>query len=224
VPPSATPTAEANAPTPTETFVLPTAIVLPSELELPSIDELLIPVPTDLACGLPPGWTIYTVRRGDNLFAIAEAVGSSVNQLREVNCLENVANLQVDDVLFVPRLPTMPVATAAPVFPQSGLAGVGCTDPNVQLIVPSPGIEVSGLFGVGGTASAANFQFYRLEVRPNAATRYSWYSSSTTPVVSGFLGNIDTTLFGSGLHWIRLVVVDTAGNSLVPCAIPVIFR
>jgi LysM repeat protein len=209
---------------PTDDFVLPTAIVLGSELELPSIDELLTPIPVIPECSLPPGWTMYTVQRGDNLYAIAQAVGSSVNQLREVNCLENVANLQVNDVLFVPRQPSLPVATLPPVFPQTGVRGVGCTDPNVQIIIPSPGVVVSGLFGIGGTASIPDFQFYRLEVRPDTAQRYSWYSSSTTPVVNGFLGEIDTALFGSGLHWIRLVVVDTAGNSLVPCAIPVIFR
>jgi hypothetical protein len=54
---------------------------------------------------------------------------------------------------------------------------------------------------------------------------YRFISRSENQVVNGTLGQVNTSLFEDGLHWIRVTVVDlTGGVNVSPCAIPVIFR
>jgi hypothetical protein len=206
--------------------VLPTAIVLfPEEIDTPPSIELT-PAEAQAGCALPPGWTTYTVQLGDTLFAIAEATGSSLVDLLTVNCIESEDEVRDGMVLFVPRLPAALVPTAAPtnaLIPFNDLRLVGCEQPGAQIISPTVGQEVGGIFDVYGSASIPNFTVYLIEVRPASARNYSVYSFSQTPVTAGSLGTINTRFFGSGLHFIRLAVADTGGVPLT-CVVPVIFR
>jgi hypothetical protein len=172
------------------------------------------------------------VQRGNTLFSIARAVGSTVSELREANCLSDPDLIFVDMTLYVPRLPLAPVQTSVPSTPsieqpgnRPAFGAEGCTNPGVQITSPSIGQTVSSAITVTGTATLDNFWYYRLEVRPNTDQVYRFISRSENQVVNGPLGQLDTTIFGDGLHWIRMTVVDlTGGVNVAPCAIPVIFR
>jgi len=172
------------------------------------------------------------VQRGNTLFSIARAVGSTVSELRQVNCLSDPDVLFVGMTLYVPRIPDTPVLTGIPSTPPAGEPGnhpafavEGCTNPGVQITSPTIGQTVSGIITVSGTATVDNFWYYRIEVRPNTDMVYRFVSRSENQVIIGPLGQIDTDIFGDGLHWIRVTVVDlTGGVNVSPCAIPVVFR
>lgn len=178
-------------------------------------------------CSMPAGWTTYTVQPGNTLFSIARAVGSTVGELRTVNCIADADNITVGQVLFVPRPPRGPVRTGVPRIPEpitvQQLALEGCSAAAASLSSPGAGQHLSGMFTVTGTAALDNFQYYKLEVRPDFTNVYNFYSRSDVPVINGVLGTINADLFDDGLYWVRLVVVDKTGNFPDPCAIPVIF-
>jgi murein DD-endopeptidase MepM/ murein hydrolase activator NlpD len=172
-------------------------------------------------------WETYTVQPGNTLFAIALAVGSNISELREANCLTDVDNITAGDVLYVPRLPEQPIngglSTPLPDF-ETGAGPVGCTNPGVVISSPLPGAGLVGVVTVSGTASIAEFDYYKIEVRPDYSPVYNFYGRYESPVVNGALATLNTELFDNGLHWVQLTVVDATGNYPVPCAIPVIFR
>jgi hypothetical protein len=206
--------------------VLPTAIILfPDESDAPPSVELT-PAEAETDCTLPPDWTTYVVQPGDTLFAIAQATDSSLIDLLTVNCIESEQEVSVGSVLFVPRLPAALLPTAAPtnaLIPFNDLRLVGCEQTGAQILSPSAGQEVGGIFDIYGNASIPNFTVYLIEVRPASARNYTVYSFSQRPVTAGSLGTINTRFFGSGLHFIRLAVADTSGVPLT-CVVPVVFR
>jgi hypothetical protein len=183
---------------------------------------------TDSGCSVPADWPVYVIQPGNTLFSIARAVGSTVRELSEANCLEDVDTIFVGYELAVPRLPERPVATGIARVPTRtpGLASLGCTEPFAQITGPVVGQRVSGVFSVQGTAALPNLEYYKLEVRSQEATTYNFYMQSETPVTDGQLGRIDSRLFGSGVFYIRLALVDNTGN--IPqggtCVVPVIFE
>lgn len=184
--------------------------------------------PVPAPCAIPPGWTTYTVQPGNTLYSIARAVGSTVGELREVNCIADASNIDVEQVLFVPRAPNGPVQTGVPRPPDVddmfGLLPEGCTVPASSIVFPAPGERLNGVFPVFGTAALEDFQYYKLEVRPDFTNVYNFYGRADIPVLNGPLGIINTDLFGDGVYWVRVVVVDKTGNFVEPCAIPVIFE
>lgn len=206
-------------PTPTITF----APTLPA-------GRVAIASITPAACIPPDGWRSYIVQPGNTLFSIARAVGSSVTMLRVANCLQDVNRITVGDVLSVPRLPVGSFQTIS--TPDSlssdfiSARSIGCLNPGVRILSPAAGMRVSGVLTISGSALWPQFGYYKLEVRLNDASTYNFIARFDTPVQSGQLGTIDTDLFNSGLHWIRLALVDSTGN--IPdgatCVIPVVFE
>lgn len=180
-------------------------------------------------CSQPNGWTTYTVERGNTLFSIARAVESTVGELRTVNCVADVDNIDVGDVLYVPRAPQEPVRTGVPTVPDTetvaGLARMGCSSPASQITSPAAGARVSGVFTLSGTATIDNdnFQFYRIEIRPDFSDTYNFYARAEVPVFNGSLGQVNAALFDAGLYWVRLTVVDKTGNYIEPCTVPLFF-
>lgn len=55
----------------------------------------------------PAGWMPYTVVSGDNLSTLAEATGSTVNELVTNNCLENPDQIYAGFVLYLPQMPVI---------------------------------------------------------------------------------------------------------------------
>jgi LysM repeat protein len=221
--------------TPTSTFTptaTATATVMPAEAATPTAANAAAPTVTHTlpvttttvpaACARPAGWTTYTVQPGITLFSIARAVGSSVDELQAANCLPDANRIAEGDVLFVPRPLREPVQPG--VGTAAGQGAVGCTHPESLLLLPRSGQHLRQAFEVYGTAHLDNFQYYKLEVRPDFTNVYNFYSRSDTPVLDGVLGRIDPQVFsGGGLYWVRLVVVDRTGNFVEPCEVPVFF-
>jgi LysM repeat protein len=110
--PTQTITREPSA-TPTYTFTstdtaTPTASFTP--VYTPTFTPSLIP------CIPLYSWPTYLVQRGDTLFSLAQATGSSVDELKRTNCLAD-NTIYVGQLLYIARLPTMtPTASATEVL------------------------------------------------------------------------------------------------------------
>jgi hypothetical protein len=178
---------------------------------------------TAFICVRPFGWFNYVVQRGDTLSSIARAISTSVSNLQTANCLPDVNSIYAGTTILVPRLPAISPSQSTP-SPDTGLAVQGCTDPSTQITNLSVGQKVNGVITLMGTATIDQFWYYKIEVRPDFARVYNFYSRSETPVVQGELGRIDTKIFGPGLYWIRLTVVQLSSGYPIPCAIPVIIQ
>jgi LysM repeat protein len=155
----------------------------------------------------------YRVQLGDTLFSIAQRVGSSVAELRTVNCIADADTIFAEQVIYVPGTPGAPSVRAE-----------GCSARGVIITVPEMGALVSGVVEVRGTANIDNFSFYRLEIRAATANAYTTVMTGRTPVNDGVLGEIDFADYGVGLFYVRLVVVNQRGTFPQPCAIPVLAR
>lgn len=220
-----TPTASPTA-TPTSTASPTLSMAAPR-------DSGILPTPTPFAtrvtanCVIPPGWESYTVKRGNTLFAIALAVDSTVGELRDANCLENVDTLYAGTRLYVPRLPAEPIPQSGSVVYVPGIGNLsaqGCIDSSTRVTNPPPGATINDVFTVFGTAFVENLAYYKLEIRPDFAPTYNFYDRFNAPVVEGALGQVNPGLFDDGLYWLRLTVVDTTGNFPPPCDIPLFFQ
>lgn len=178
---------------------------------------------TPTTCARPAGWSAYIVQPGNTLFSIALAAGSSVRELSRANCLSNADRILTGDTIFVPR----PVQAGTPSTPAPGvIARLGCADASIAAISsPYVGQRVSSTFTLRGTATIPDFWYYKIEIRPDVATGYNFYAQSETAVKNGDLGRIDPSIFGNGLHWIRLAVVkkDASVPPSAVCVVPVYF-
>ncbi len=235
--PTHTPTVTAtatNTPTATATATLtltPTLTQIPTQVSgiiLPTAVPIMefVPTRTPAVCGRPENWRAYVVQKGNTLYSIARSVGSTIAELRDVNCLTNASFLSIGQVLYVPQLPSEPVLTAAPPgINQRIVLPIGCLDAGTQITSPIPLQRVTGTFTLFGSATISDFAYYKLEIRPDAANLYTFYSDSPQPVNNQILGTLNSDLFENGLHWIRLAVVNQAGGIAVTafCDIPVIF-
>jgi LysM repeat protein len=162
----------------------------------------------------------YIVRRGDSLFSIARATGSTIDALQAANCLENIDRITVGERLYVPGPSSGPAPSDA-----ETMSPQGCSDVGTVIISPAPGDLVRNVFILKGTALDDQFAYYQIDVRPDSTATYSFYSRSEQPVVDGTLGTIDPGIFSPGVYWIRLSVVDTSNHAVAPtCAIPMIFE
>jgi len=123
--------------------------------------------------------------------------------------------------------PSTPVAEstgpAATALPEAALDSSGCLNPAATLTFPEEGSELGGTVTILGSASIANFAFYKYEYIPLAAGSPApgavWraISAGTEPRLESDLGSWDTTLVTPGDYGFRLVVTDTAGNAPLPC-------
>src|SRR5690606_27651370 len=190
--PSATPTlTRTPSRTPTATT---TATQVPSNTPAPTN------TPEASVCIAPFGWVIYGVQAGDTLDSIAGATDSTAAELRTAHCLAPTDTIRPGDRLYVPRLPAGTAQTGLS-SPDNVLAAEGCTHPGAVITSPVPGQRVQGMFAVRGTALADNFAYYRIEIRPDFASVYSFYTRSEATVVNDTLTEIDGSVFGPGLHW-----------------------
>jgi LysM repeat protein len=69
--------------------------------------------PTMTSCVMRFDWPTYRVKRGDTLFSIAVATGSTVRELMEANCLTS-DRIFAGQLLYVPHLPVTPMPTDTP--------------------------------------------------------------------------------------------------------------
>jgi hypothetical protein len=204
----------------------PNTGILPTPPPSPTPQPADAPTRTPATCDLPSGWTTYEVQPGNTLFAIALATRSSLDELRYANCIDDVDTITAGETVYVPRAPVEPVVTTAPSGIRPGLAKIGCDDPRTQITSPIVGQRLSGVFTVYGTATRDEFWYYKIEIRPDPADIYNFYLRSEGRVQNGSLGQVNADVFDSGLHWLRLSVVDLRGG--IPpegvCEVPVYFE
>jgi hypothetical protein len=207
---TATPTETATS-TPTETPTeTPTPTVVPTIasdiLILPTLD--VTPTRTPSTCAQPEGWMTYTVQATETLYALSLAVGSTVDDLKYFNCIEDADIVLAGRVLFVPVAPTQPITLPVPTEDIVEEPIKGCVNPEVNIFIPRAGETVTGVVDLLGSATRNNFYYYKIEVRREDTRDYVFYSDSYAPVVDNLLGKLNTTVFGAGAYYVRLSVVD----------------
>ncbi len=137
-----------------------------------------------------------------------------------------------------PRPPTeVPKATAS--APQATLATTAtptppalpagsCPDPNVQITAPVAGQTFSGPIQVRGTASIANFAFYKFTLNgPGTGnTEVTAGDVIRSPKQNDVLGSIDPAplLAQPGVYTLGLVAVDNTGNEAPHCYVPIVIQ
>jgi LysM repeat protein len=84
-------------------------LYLPPIPPKPTSTEEIEPEP----CSQPDGWIVYTVQPGDTLYALAAAVGVSVQEIQQANCMGTSTFLEVGKTLYLPHQPTAPVPTSS---------------------------------------------------------------------------------------------------------------
>jgi len=125
------------------------------------------------------------------------------------------------------RIPTRPRPTSVQVSETpTSTAGPAppCSQPGVCITFPAPGQVVTGQITIRGTASIDAFQFYKVEYGLGEEPQ-QWHSigdMQRTPVVSGVLGEWNTSGFPAGAVRLRLTVVDTSGNFPPPHEVRVV--
>lgn len=113
-----------------------------------------------------------------------------------------------------------PVLAAGPLVVDSS----GCRNPDITLTEPAAGARLNGKVEVRGTATLANFAFYKIEIS-GAATSGAWFTLAVgnAPRLNDLLGSFETTPYPAGDYAFRLVVVDNVGLAAPPCVIAVSF-
>jgi RHS repeat-associated protein len=86
------------------------------------------------------------------------------------------------------------------------------TGPTAIITAPAADAALTVQVNVTGTANDANLVKYELQLAPTGTSDFLTFHTGTTPVVGGTLGQLDPTLFTSGLYTLRLLVQDAGGN------------
>ena len=122
-----------------------------------------------------------------------------------------------------PVLPTSPTeadATETPV-----VSPPNCPNPNVRITSPGMNQVIQGNVPIRGTANAADFQYYKVEVGPGSNPRDGEWTVvgglHDSPVSGGILETFNSGAYAPGTYTLRLVVVDQTGNYPEPCRVTV---
>lgn len=98
-----------------------------------------------------------------------------------------------------------------------------CPNANVRITYPGVNQVVQGNVPIRGTANAANFQYYKIEVGPGSNPRdHEWTvvgQLHRSPVTGGVLETFNGGAYPAGTYTLRLVVVDQTGNYPTPCQV-----
>ena len=86
------------------------------------------------------------------------------------------------------------------------------TGPTAILTAPAVDAALTAQVAVTGTATDTNLVKYELQLAQIGTDDFLTFFTGTTPVVSNTLGQLDPTLFSSGLYTLRLLVQDAGGN------------
>ena len=184
-----------------------------------------LPVATEDACGPPSDWVPYTVKSGENLFRIGLRYGQKVDEMLRANCLVS-DRVDAGQTLFVPPVQPIP-PTATAVGSTSGGSSdtvAGCPDSGAQITSPLGGGTLNDIIFFYGTAQAADFAFYKLEIRPASGGEFITFDGTEQTVTANFLGQVAAYAFAPGEYVIRLAVVDTNSDVIGTCEINVILQ
>ena len=203
---------------------------------LPFVYSALIPTPTpardaiDLDiedCVLADNWPEYVVQEGENLLTIADSIGSSLLELRSGNCFDALQGAIAGETILLPNLPQVMPATAIPIFPddQVEIPLPNCESAAVQILLPEPMHEVTGVFTLSGNTDSTAIRTHLVEIRPGWSDTYWIYRQVEPNAGNEWRTLINTEVFGTGLHWLRVSQLDENGEATdePTCEIPLIF-
>jgi LysM repeat protein len=185
----------------------------------------------------------YQVSYGDTLSGIAARTGTTVYALAAANGIPYPYMVYAGQSLQIP----CGVSYAAPVYytapPAYGHKGYQHDDHHaapksapkklqsaacarqVQIVRPLAEQHLSGVIQIIGTAVIDNFQFYKVEYAAGHSPLESAFNSigdthgtqaSDTVLATWYVGNLP-----AGPYTLRLTAVDTAGQFVRPCDVPV---
>ncbi|HRF97610.1 MAG TPA: hypothetical protein PLZ51_20525 [Aggregatilineales bacterium] len=219
-----------TSPTPTNTFIVPTATARVTNTPVPpkNTDTPLPPTPTNTA--IPAIVTNTSVpatatSRPTNTTIPTASPSNTPIPATSTTRPTNTPILLPTNTPIVANNTVTPVANDTPT-PPILLNVEGCLNPSIQIASPQPNEGLTEKFEVIGTATLPNFGFYRIEIRADSALIYQRITAVQQVVYADVLAEIDPTEYPSGIYWIRLVVVDNRGNIAEngTCAIPTIFE
>lgn len=137
-----------NQPIPLGPTLTPIPLPSPTHMPTPAASALatdnappasLTPIPLP-SCGPPPTWVQYTVRRGDTLFSLARRTGTTVETVRQANCLVGNA-IYAGQWLwlpFNPRVPSYPTAITWPTLTREPTSTLTPATTDTPTSTPSP--------------------------------------------------------------------------------------
>jgi hypothetical protein len=113
------------------------------------------------------------------------------------------------------------VATATPLATVV-IDPAGCVPESINITVPETGETISGSVTVEGTVDVPNFGFYKFEVARSQESLWLTIQAGRNIVREGVLvENWDTSRLPPGAYVLQLMVIDSEGQELPPCRIPV---
>jgi hypothetical protein len=105
--------------------------------------------------------------------------------------------------------------------PQAEDYSDGCIPNKLIVDSPVPGQSLSGIVELIGTVDIPQFGFYKFEVSPAGAEKWSTIYAGREVIHDDILGRIDTSELPPGDYSLRLVVANNTGKSLPPCVIQI---
>jgi hypothetical protein len=113
-----------------------------------------------------------------------------------------------------PIPPSVTVHEPTTTVPPSNGAKPKCPNPYAQMTNPPMNTVIKGVLEISGTAVRENFDYYKFEYLQEGTTIWNWLARIDHPVQNGKLLSLKLTeaAIPDGPYWLRLTVVDTAGN------------
>lgn len=177
-------------------------------------------------CRVRDDWLPYQVKSGDTLYALALQSGASLIELRDGNCFNYVRGLLPGESILLPRMPGLLVSLASLPAADQSFAVLGCNAPSVAIVNMDPMTELADIVAVDGSADVPPGGSYRLSIRPSGHLDFALYFESAEAKQDEVLGLLNTEIFGGGLHYLRLEVLDAEGAQIDAgiCEIPLVFQ
>ncbi len=167
--------------------------------------------------------TIRDIRTGDETSALlaAERFVTSTPALSAPMELGSgqSGGANVEGIFATPVPTNTPVGTILPDAPEI----VGCPRDSAWLLVPGNGQLIYEATTVFGTASIADFAFYRFEIKPAGPNEEfaPIGGDYTTPVIEGPLGDLFPRNFPTGQYRFRLSVFDNTNMLRAVCEVTI---
>ena len=163
---------------------------------------------------------------GANVFWLALFVGTVVITSFIIPSMPASAFLATPtvDLLVTPTgtiSAEMAATIAARPAPQAEDYSEGCIPNEIIVDSPAPGESLNGIVELIGTVDVPRFGFYKFEVSPAGADKWSTIYAGRDVIRDDILGRIDTGELIPGDYALRLVVIDNLGETLLPCVIQI---
>lgn len=105
--------------------------------------------------------------------------------------------------------------------PQAEDYSEGCIPEEIMIDEPAPGETLRGTVPLMGTVDIPKFGFYKFEVSRLGEEDWATIFAGREVIRAGELGRFDTSELTPGDYQLRLVLIDSLGESLSPCVVQI---